>query len=72
MKDGKCPECGSDDVHSNIGLPTNQGNAIRIGIWSSPIPVDIYVCGNCRCVRTYVAGPYALKKIVEKWPRVNG
>ena len=72
MRNGKCPECGSDNIYSNTelrGLSKGQ-NIIRVDTWRYAAPLDVYVCGNCGYVRTYIVNANALRIITEKWPRV--
>jgi uncharacterized Zn finger protein len=72
MRNGTCPECGSDDIHSNAELKgaTKRAHHIRIDVWRGPVPLNVYVCGNCGYVRTYIAKEQDLRILTEKWPRV--
>jgi ssDNA-binding Zn-finger/Zn-ribbon topoisomerase 1 len=69
MKDGRCPKCGSHDVHvdrENHGYST----LLRTGPLSSA-RLDAYVCVNCGYVEYYLSDEEKLRQISEKWPQVG-
>ncbi len=74
MKTGKCPKCGSDDVHSGTHLFPKTGpfasNSIPISLLSMAA-LDNYVCVKCGYVERYVSGAEKLKEIAESWPKVG-
>ena len=75
MKEGKCPKCGSTDIHSGADILLKSGpfncNTIPISM-TSVAALDNYVCTQCGLVERYVAEPSKLKEIARKWPRVGG
>lgn len=74
MKQGKCPRCGSEEVHSGVEVLPKSGpfgsNSIPISIVSIAA-LDNYVCTDCGYLERYIADAEKLKEIVQKWPKVN-
>lgn len=74
MKDGKCPRCGSAEIHSGEDIILKAGpfnsNAIPIGL-TSVAALDNFVCVDCGLVERYIADDRKLEEIRKKWPRVN-
>lgn len=74
MKQGKCPRCGSVEVHSGVEVLPKSGpfgsNSIPISIVSIAA-LDNYVCTDCGYLERYIADAEKLKEIVKKWPKVK-
>ncbi len=74
MKQGKCPRCGSEEVHSGVEVLPKSGpfgsNSIPISIVSIAA-LDNYVCTDCGYLERYIADAEKLKEIVKKWPKVK-
>ncbi|MBW1724283.1 MAG: hypothetical protein GQ571_11290 [Desulfobacterales bacterium] len=74
MKQGKCPRCGSEEVHSGFEVLPKSGpfgsNSIPISIVSIAA-LDNYVCTDCGYLERYIADAEKLKEIVKKWPKVS-
>ena len=74
MKQGKCPRCGSEAVHSGVEVLPKSGpfgsNSIPISIVSIAA-LDNYVCTDCGYLERYIADAEKLKEIVKKWPKVK-
>lgn len=74
MKQGKCPRCGSEEVHSGVEVLPKSGpfgsNSIPISIVSIAA-LDNYVCTDCGYLERYIADAEKLKEIVQKWPKVR-
>ena len=74
MKQGKCPKCGSANIHSAVDLPLKSGpfgsNSIPVSL-TAMAALDNYVCVDCGLVESYVAEAYMLEKIAKKWKAVN-
>lgn len=73
-----CPECGSDNIYYNIGANSSlmglEGTnelLITQGLVPAIAALDVYVCGDCGAVRTFVSEQEALRLIAEKWSRLN-
>jgi len=72
-----CPECDSDNIYYTIGAAlgapiTGDANLLQIAKGSfTEAPLDVYVCGDCGAVRTFVSERDALQKISEMRPRIN-
>lgn len=81
METGKwytCSECGSDNVHCDIGVNSSDAGlqrtnyiVLRPGFIVDLVAVDLYVCGDCGNVKTFVSNEGALRTINEKWPRAD-
>jgi hypothetical protein len=72
------PECDSENIYYHIGASSDapfmrDANLLQIakGLFPEAAPLDIYVCGDCGAVRTFVSEQEALKRITEIWPRLN-
>ena len=74
MKQGKCPRCGSEEVHSGVEVLPKSGpfgsNSIPISIVSIAA-LDNYVCTDCGYLERYISDAEKLKEIVQKWPKVR-
>jgi predicted nucleic-acid-binding Zn-ribbon protein len=74
VKQGKCPRCGSVEVHSGVEVLPKSGpfgsNSIPISIVSIAA-LDNYVCTDCGYLERYIADAEKLKEIVKKWPKVS-
>ena len=74
MKDGICPKCGSDQVYTGADVLMkgcgHGSNTIPITTFTSA-RLDNYVCAGCGYVESYIADPYKMEKIIERWPRVG-
>ena len=74
MKQGKCPRCGSEEVHSGVEVLPKSGpfgsNSIPISIVSIAA-LDNYVCTDCGYLERYISYAEKLKEIVKKWPKVK-
>jgi len=74
VKQGKCPRCGSEEVHSGVEVLPKSGpfgsNSIPISIVSIAA-LDNYVCTDCGYLERYIADAEKLKEIVQKWPKVR-
>jgi len=74
VKQGKCPRCGSEAVHSGVEVLPKSGpfgsNSIPISIVSIAA-LDNYVCTDCGYLERYIADAEKLKEIVKKWPKVR-
>jgi predicted nucleic-acid-binding Zn-ribbon protein len=68
MKNGICPKCNEKHIH-RIHRPETD-SAISLG-WSGTVFLDKYVCVNCGYIETYTEDTSQLKKIAEKYPKVN-
>lgn len=73
MKQGKCPKCGSREIHSGASISLKQGtygcNTIPLGgLFGGHIPLDNYVCTGCGYVESYISRPGDLEKIRARWP----
>jgi hypothetical protein len=75
-----CPDCRSTNMRCDIGVTSRAGdkryaNTIFYGPtflgMGNSVAVDLFVCGDCGSVRTYVSDSNALDYINEKWPRVD-
>ena len=76
MKSGRCPKCGSTEVHAGTRVSAKGGvygsNSIPIGaLGFSYAALDNYVCATCGYVESYIADEDKLRKIALKWPRVE-
>jgi predicted nucleic-acid-binding Zn-ribbon protein len=76
MKNGKCPRCGSSNIHMRRqGIEYNRemtlGIAIRTNEGGGPIPLDNYVCTDCGYFENYIADPGKLKQIAQQWDQVK-
>ena len=73
MKDGVCPECGSDDIRTDSPKRYFRGTAsyIMVGAIAGSTKLSTYVCVSCGCVRNYIADDEKLRQIAEQWPRVE-
>ena len=73
-----CPECGSNNIYSDMGAVTvNFGfaNYIQIskGRFTRRAALDVYVCGDCGYVRTFISEHerQALEYIKETWKKLG-
>ena len=74
MKNGKCPQCGSEKIYAAKDLPLKGGpfgsNSIPVSL-TSMAPLDNYVCIACGRVESYIADKEKLAEIKRKWRPVN-
>lgn len=74
MKTGKCPKCGSTDVHSGSDIMLKSGpfncNAIPVSM-TSVAALDNFVCAECGLVESYIADESKRKEIARKWPKLD-
>ena len=69
MKSGTCPKCSAENVH------VVPGNRIELAIpnvkiFSAGAFLNLYFCGDCGFVETYVEKKEDLLKIAACWPKV--
>ena len=62
---GKCPKCGTDNIlsfqsHSDFNL-------IRLGLFSGPVLLRRFVCGQCGFVESWVENSEDLNSLREKF-----
>lgn len=74
-----CPECGSDDIYHTAGSQQKHAKGgianmmhVTFGLVGESVPLDVYVCGSCGAVRTFISGEEALAKVRKNWDRLNG
>jgi len=74
LKQGKCPKCGSEEVHAGIDVLPKSGpfgsNSIPVSIVSIAA-LDNYVCTDCGYLERYIAEGEKQKEIAKKWPKAN-
>lgn len=68
MKNGRCPKCGSSEVHQALMLGERTG--LLISTFSSA-RVMTCICVSCGYLEEYVLDRDKLAQIAEKWPRVQ-
>ena len=76
MKNGLCPKCGTRAVYTQRNVLGVDGSGWKVGLrlpnsWLSTSPLDVYVCGMCGYLETYVADERALAKIVRTWQPIE-
>jgi predicted RNA-binding Zn-ribbon protein involved in translation (DUF1610 family) len=71
-----CPECGSNDIYYGMGavrINSGYANYIQIGkgLFTRRAALDVYVCGECGYVRTFISGQerHALEHIKKTWEK---
>ncbi len=70
MKSGKCPKCGSTNVHKGRKPGTWTSDKVMVpigGPFDANAKVRQYVCIGCGYVETYVSVPKELEKLRNKW-----
>jgi len=72
MKNGKCPKCGSTNIHSKRGgLGYSNSSSIYIYLpQSQPTSPVEYVCTSCGYVEMYIVEAARLAEIDKAWPKV--
>ncbi|MGH2582256.1 MAG: hypothetical protein ACRDFQ_05110 [Anaerolineales bacterium] len=72
MKNGKCPNCGSNSVYTKPkgGVFGRDGLFLDTGGISKPIGYDTYVCKHCGLIETYVNDEKKLAEVAQKWDKV--
>lgn len=68
MKNGRCPKCESQEVHSVATIRNDFG--VPLGIMSVGSATKLYVCVQCGYVEIYILDSTDLPKIAAKWPKV--
>ena len=73
MLNGKCPQCGSETVHSRPG-GLNFGNMDRIfvnaGIKHNPSTYTTLVCVTCGYFEVYLSEKSYLAEVAQTWPKM--
>jgi len=68
MKTGKCPKCNSREIYKNTSI--SQRSNLTVNFFKQ-VKLTDYVCPQCGYTEVYVKKNEDLKKIREKWQRVN-
>lgn len=71
MKNGSCPKCNARQVHSNVEVRTRNRTYLALDMWTNPVPLHVYMCGNCGYLEYYVSHGEHRDKVARKWPLVN-
>ena len=74
-----CSECGSDNIHCDIGVNLNTPERQRSNyvvlkpnvLIADLVTVDLFVCGDCGNVRAFISDARALHIINKEWPRAD-
>jgi predicted nucleic-acid-binding Zn-ribbon protein len=73
MKNGRCPHCGSTDVHSSPG-GLGFGNSSSLNIYfkgmGKPSTTTAYICVNCGYFEVYLTAKSYLAEVAQSWPKV--
>jgi len=72
MKSGKCPKCGSTNVHyKRGGLGFSNSSSIYVYLpQSQPTSPMEYVCTSCGYTEIYIVEAARLAEIDKAWPKV--
>ena len=71
MKNGKCIQCGSDQIFKYRGYGYNgYRNVLQIALWRAAVLTD-YVCAKCGYLESYLEDPKKIDLIKCKWKRVT-
>jgi predicted nucleic-acid-binding Zn-ribbon protein len=68
MKNGKCPKCNSREIYKNSSVSSRS--TLVVSLFKQARLQD-YVCSQCGYLEVYVFKSEDLKKIKEKWKRVE-
>ncbi len=75
-----CPECGSTNVHCDMGVtprafdnPQTTNTVIydRGFFGSKRASLDIFVCVDCGNMKSFIANRAILDHIKQKWPKAD-
>lgn len=66
MKNGICPKCNKEEVF--ISIQDTHGIHIPMGL--NEVFTELYVCGNCGFIETYIQYKSDLEKISGKFKKV--
>ena len=74
LKEGLCPQCGSERVRSGAAIEGKEGlrggNRIPInGVIH--VALDNYVCVDCGYVESYISDRSILNRIAKEWTRIE-
>lgn len=81
MKNGICPKCGSETVHSKPdGLKYAVAKGVvwvHTGMMTVASPAVSYVCVSCGYFENYIVDPGKLSEVAKNWqkgaaPALNG
>ncbi len=74
LKDGICPQCGSERIYSGAAIEGKEGlrggNRIPINAVSQ-VALDNYVCVDCGYVESYISDRSILNRIAKEWARIK-
>jgi hypothetical protein len=65
MKDGICPECGSNEIYIRSGWFHN------IIVAFAPPKTRVLVCGNCGYLAEFIEQGSHLAHVKKKWERLE-
>ena len=73
LKEGVCPQCGSERVRSGAAIEGKEGlrggNRIPINAVIQ-VALDNYVCVDCGYVESYISDRSILNRIAREWVKV--
>jgi predicted nucleic-acid-binding Zn-ribbon protein len=74
LKDGVCPQCGSERIRSGAAIEGKEGlrggNRIPINAVIQ-VALDNYVCVDCGYVESYISDRSILNSIAKEWAKVE-
>jgi predicted nucleic-acid-binding Zn-ribbon protein len=74
LRDGVCPQCGLERVHSGAVIEGKEGlrggNRIPINDVIQ-VALDNYVCVDCGYVESYISDRSILNRIAKEWVKVE-
>ena len=74
MKNGICPKCGSETVHSKPdGLKYAAAKGVvfvHTGMMTMASPAVSYICVTCGYFENYIADPGKLSEVAQSWQKV--
>ena len=68
MKKGKCPKCDSREIYSHSSITSRSNLAVTM---FKQARLEDYVCTKCGYTEEYIVKNEDLKKIKDKWQRVE-
>ena len=74
MKSGKCPKCGSPNVHhemNGIYVPNTLGTFIRTADGNVGSRTHDYICADCGYIERYVADDRKLQDVAKVWEKAG-